>query len=93
MFACAAAFLRMPIACTTSSGIRSTPGQPIEKWWIERSVCAPQYLEASTSIAPSESVSVRYSVMAGFLRGGVPAIVASAARPRPGRPGVVHASA
>ena len=42
MLACAAAFLRMPIAWTISSGIRSTSGQPIEKWWIERSVCAPQ---------------------------------------------------
>jgi hypothetical protein len=31
MLACAAAFLRMPIAWTISSGIRSTPGQPIEK--------------------------------------------------------------
>ena len=59
----AAAFFRMPIAFTTSWGIRSTPGHPMEKWWMERSVWAPQYLVASTSMAPIESVSVRYSVM------------------------------
>ena len=36
------AFLRMPIACTTSSGIRSPAGSPIAKWCRERSVWAPQ---------------------------------------------------
>ena len=33
-------------------GIRSASGQPIEKWWSERWVCAPQYRLASTSMGP-----------------------------------------
>ncbi len=41
-FAIAAAFFRIAIARTTSIGIRSASGQPIEKWWRERCVCAPQ---------------------------------------------------
>ena len=41
-FTMAAAFLSTPIACTTSSGMRSEAESPIEKWWSDRSVCAPQ---------------------------------------------------
>ncbi len=42
MFAWAAAFLRIPMARTTSSGMRSESASPIAKWCSERSVWAPQ---------------------------------------------------
>ena len=32
---------------------------PMLKWWSDRSVCAPQYRSAATSIGPMLSVSVR----------------------------------
>ncbi len=54
----AQAFLRMPNARTTSSGMRSL-GPPIEKWCSERCVCAPQYRSAGTTIGPMLSDSVR----------------------------------
>src|SRR5882762_8757772 len=46
----------MPNARIISRGITSLP---ILKWSRDRSVCAPQYLSAGTSISPIESVSMR----------------------------------
>src|SRR5262245_3208757 len=54
----AAAFLRIPKARISSRGKRSR-SPPIAKWWSERSVWAPQYRSAGTSIFPIESDSVR----------------------------------
>ena len=51
----AAAFFRSPSARTISRGITSNP---MLKWCSERSVCAPQYLSARTSISPIESDSI-----------------------------------
>ena len=41
-FTWAQASLRMPMAWTMSMGMRSARGSPMEKWWIERWVWAPQ---------------------------------------------------
>ena len=56
MFTCAAACLMTPSARTMATGCFS---QPIGKFWIERCVCAPQYLSDGTSSGPKLSVSVR----------------------------------
>ena len=61
----AAASLIAPSARMIGTGWRS---QPIGKFMIERCVCAPQYLEASTSSGPKLSVSVRVWVMAWLPR-------------------------
>src|SRR5512132_766472 len=55
-FTRAALFFNRPKAHTISTGIRSSP---IEKWRSDRSVCAPQYLSAGTSISPKLSDSMR----------------------------------
>jgi hypothetical protein len=56
MLVSAAARLTMPSARTMGCGCFS---QPILKLPSERCACAPQYFEASTSMGPKVSVSVR----------------------------------
>src|SRR4029078_3014862 len=61
-----AAFLTMASALTRGRGMRSSP---IRKFRRERSVCAPQYRSAATSMGPKESDSMRVGVAACGLRG------------------------
>ncbi len=63
-FTSAAAFLSTAIDRITASGMRSVP---MEKWWSDRWVWAPQYRSLGTSIGPMLSVSVRV-VMNGSRR-------------------------
>jgi hypothetical protein len=63
MLASAAARLTMPSARTMGKGCFS---QPILKFCSERCYCAPQYFEASTSMGPKVSVSVRVFFIMGL---------------------------
>src|SRR5665213_2123528 len=84
MLVSAAARLAIPSARTIGSGCFS---QPILKWCSERSACAPQYLEASTSMGPNVSVSVRVLVMALIIWGFANAISCGKRRDSQLRPG------